>query len=385
MALTCVATLWCGKYLLDIMKDGMNGPTRDEVKAIQVKLARKLGRPEIINMEFDGHESSIMQDVLCPSDLNVSFDDIGGMSEELKSIVENICTPLQLASAYEDFDRVAPIPTGVLLYGPPGTGKTLSARAIAKEANATFVVMKCSTVMSKWYGESNKTIGALFSLARKLAPSIIFLDEVDTLLGNRGQSDSSAHQSLLGNVLAEWDGLQGDAPVVVLGTTNRPHDLDKAFLRRMPLMIKTSTPTYAGRIDILRKMLVHEKLEEDVDIEGLALKTDNYSGSDLREFVRLATTQRAKELVVEAKKMMERAGAAGAGLKKLTMPEVRPLRMADFNNSIDKARCTGDEAFDYEEENLLSDALRQKEVLARVQRALAEAKDLGPKNIGTMD
>ena len=259
----------------------------------------------------------------------------------------------------------------MLLYGPPGTGKTLSARAIAKESGATFVAIKCSTIMSKWYGETNKTITALFSVARKLAPSIIFLDEVDTLLGSRG-TDSPAHNSMLGNMLMEWDGLSGSAPVMVLGTTNRPHDLDKAFLRRMPLMIKTATPDYRGRVDILKKMLRSDQLADDVDVGALALNTPNYSGSDLKEFIRLATSCRARELVEMTRQQMrdKPKDKPKGGKEKLELPPLRPLVMEDFMQALKKSSCTGDEAFDYAEETLLEDSKKRKEVIDRVAKAL---------------
>jgi ATPase family AAA domain-containing protein 1 len=375
--------LYVAKYVVDQMQDVMsNTGDKGNMAALQSQLAEKLGRPDILNMTFDQYESAIMNDVMCPDDIEVTFDSIGGMESELETIEENICAPMQLAKNYADFQSIAPMPTGALLYGPPGTGKTLSARAIAKESGATFVGIKSSTMMSKWFGESNKMITALFSLARKLAPSVIFLDEVDTLLGNRGDQHSTAHNSMLGHMLAEWDGLTGSQyPVIVLGTTNRPHDLDKAFLRRMPLMIKTSVPNYEGRIAILKKLLRHETLADDVNIGVLALNTTNYSGSDLREFTRLATTARAKEIVQITKKHM---ADAMVGRKKLPpsykppVIEVRPLNGKDFQDALSKARCTGDEAFDYAEETLLDESKRQQEMYEKVAATLMKLSK--PKN-----
>ena len=125
---------------------------------------------------------------------------------------------------------------------------------LVPECAATFISIKASTVMDKWFGESDKLVSALFSLGRKLAPSIIFIDEIETLLKKRDGSDgslSSAFHSMQGTFLAEWDGLSSSsaAPVVVLGATNRPMDLDKAFLRRMPVSIKMVPPDLAGRCD----------------------------------------------------------------------------------------------------------------------------------------
>ena len=171
--------------------------------------------------------------------------------------------------------------------------------------------------MDKWFGESDKLVTALFSLGRKLAPSIIFIDEIDTLLKKRDGSDGGsggAMQSMQGAFLAEWDGLSSscEAPVVVLGATNRPMDLDKAFLRRMPVSIKMVPPDYNGRVDILTKMLVNEKVAEDLNIGLIAKKAEDFTGSDLRELVRVACLQRAKDVVRNARKAMMATGHKGS-------------------------------------------------------------------------
>ena len=170
--------------------------------------------------------------------------------------------------------------------------------------------------MDKWFGESDKLVTALFSLGRKLAPSIIFIDEIDTLLKKRDGSDGGsggAMQSMQGAFLAEWDGLSSscEAPVVVLGATNRPMDLDKAFLRRMPVSIKMVPPDYNGRVDILTKMLANEKVAADLNIGLIAKKADDFTGSDLRELVRVACLQRAKDVVRNARKAMMATGQRG--------------------------------------------------------------------------
>jgi SpoVK/Ycf46/Vps4 family AAA+-type ATPase len=164
------------------------------------------------------------------------------MKEQLDDIENNIVLPVKMWSMFRNQTNILPCPTGVLLYGLPGTGKTLTAKAIAKEANATFIGLKASTIMDKWFGESDKLVAALFNLAHKLGPTIVFIDEIDTLLSNRGTASqlSPAMHSMQGLFLSEWDGLSSrkdDSPVIILGATNRPNDLDKAFLRRMPFQI----------------------------------------------------------------------------------------------------------------------------------------------------
>eukprot|EP01034_Spumella_vulgaris_P040052 gene40052-49525_t len=128
-------------------------------------LAKRLNRPDVESMDFDNYEMKIMTDVIGCDEIDVSFADIGGMDAQLEDIYK----------FYSQFETISTCPTGVLLYGAPGTGKSLTAKAIAKEAGATFISIKASTILNKWFGESDKLVAALFRLGRKLAPSIIFI------------------------------------------------------------------------------------------------------------------------------------------------------------------------------------------------------------------
>lgn len=198
------------------------------------------------------------------------------------------------------------------------------ARAIAKEANATFIPIKASSINQKYVGEGEKMISAVFSLARKLAPSgthhipsfhtetssfthrsqkliVLFMDEFDTLFGDRDAMASGSHpyaSKYLGVMLSEWDGLQeaSKAPVLVLAATNRPQDIDQAFLRRLPMSIETKPPNAAGRADILSKMLSQDAVAPDVDFKEVAARTKRYTGSDLRELIRLVRLEMMKSL-----------------------------------------------------------------------------------------
>jgi SpoVK/Ycf46/Vps4 family AAA+-type ATPase len=312
--------------------------------ALQLKknLAKKLNRPEVENMEFSTYEMSIATDVISPQDLQTKFEDIGGMEEQLEDIENNIVIPIQMWSMFRNQTNILPCPTGVLLYGLPGTGKTLTAKAVAKEANATFIGLKASSIMDKWFGESDKLVSALFNLAHKLGPSIIFIDEIDTLLSNRGTAAqlSPAMHSMQGLFLSEWDGLSSnklEAPVIVLGATNRPNDLDKAFLRRMPFQIEVKVPTQEGRLDILTKMLKNENIDEDVDLKSIAGRTVNFTGANLSELVRVANQPRIKE-TFEYNRNAYEAVKFNTSLqsKEMNIPNMRSINQADFDYAIKK-------------------------------------------------
>jgi len=172
---------------------------------------------------------------------------------------------------------------GALFYGPPGTGKTHFCRAMAKESGIAMLAVDAGTMISKWYGDSEKYIKAAFSLATKLYPCILFIDEVDSLFFRRSSDDKSFVRTTLTQFLQEMDGLSTSkrAPFVV-GATNRPSDVDEAFLRRLPQKVLFTLPNLSQRIRIFKIFLKEGDLDPLVSIEALAEKTEGYSGSDLR-------------------------------------------------------------------------------------------------------
>jgi ATPase family AAA domain-containing protein 1 len=159
--------------------------------------------------------------------------------------------------------------------------------------------VKASSLYDKWVGESDKIVQALFTLAAKVAPCVIFIDEIDTILKKRG-NDSLNCTSMMGTFLAEWDGFASNPrqpPVLVLGATNRPQDIDEAFLRRMPYRVQTKAPDQSSREAILKVMLRDESLSAEVDLSTLGAVTEGCTGSDLRELCRLAAINRLKRVM----------------------------------------------------------------------------------------
>lgn len=174
---------------------------------------------------------------------------------------------------------------GLLLFGPPGNGKTLLARAIATECSATFFNISAATLTSKYVGDGEKLVRALFSVARKLQPSIIFIDEIDSLLSERNTGEHEASRRLKTEFLVEFDGLPSNMDsdkIVVLGATNRPHELDEAALRRFTKRVYVALPDQSTREHLIRKLLAKQGCQlPDTAIANLAAHTKGYSGSDL--------------------------------------------------------------------------------------------------------
>ncbi|KAI8840404.1 P-loop containing nucleoside triphosphate hydrolase protein [Chytriomyces cf. hyalinus JEL632] len=189
---------------------------------------------------------------------------------------------------------------GVLMFGPPGTGKTLLAKAAAKSSGANFMAVALSDVFDKYVGEGEKNVRAIFTLARKLSPCVVFLDEVDALFGaRRGGDVTSSKREIINEFMSEWDGLNSNNKgVIVLGATNRPFDLDDAILRRMPRRILIDLPTEDQRKQILQVHLQDEQLENTVDLADLAKRTNLYSGSDLKNVCISAALAAVKESLV---------------------------------------------------------------------------------------
>ena len=221
---------------------------------------------------------------------NISWEDVGGLDDARDKLREGVELPLKHPEA---FRRLGIRPAkGFLLYGPPGTGKTLLAKATARESEANFIATKSSDLLSKWYGESEQQIARLFARARQVAPTVIFIDELDSLVPARGGGlgEPQVTERVVNTILAEMDGLEELNNVVLIGATNRPGLIDPALLRpgRFDELIYVGTPDTAGRRRILA---IHTKampLAKDVDLESLAQRTERFTGADLEDLVRRA-------------------------------------------------------------------------------------------------
>ena len=216
---------------------------------------------------------------------NVSFNDIGGLSEQIRELKEVVELPLTHPEIFEEIG-IEP-PKGVLLYGPPGCGKTLLAKAVAREAGATFISIVGSELVQKFIGEGARIVREVFRLARKKAPSIVFIDEIDAIAARRldvGTSGEREVQRTLMQLLAELDGFKPLDKVKVIAATNRIDILDPAILRpgRFDRLIEVPLPDYRGRIEIFMVHTRRMKLADDVNIEELARMTDGATGAEIK-------------------------------------------------------------------------------------------------------
>ncbi|KAF5753451.1 putative AAA+ ATPase domain, ATPase, AAA-type, core, AAA ATPase, AAA+ lid domain-containing protein [Helianthus annuus] len=287
------------------------------------QLFKRLGRPLIHTTPY---EDMIACDVVNPDHIDVEFESIGGLESTKQSLYELAILPLRRPELFANGRLLSP-QKGVLLFGPPGTGKTMLAKAIAKESGAVFINVRVSNLMSKWFGDAQKLVSAVFSLAYKLQPAIIFIDEVDSFLGQRRSSDNEVLTNMKTEFMTLWDGFTTDqnARVMVLAATNRPSDLDEAILRRLPMAFEIGKPGKSDRTKILKVTLKGERIDENIDFDYISSLCGGFTGSDIVELCKQAAYFPLKEFLQD-----EKDG-------KQTL-EPRPLSQIDLEKAVDATR-----------------------------------------------
>ncbi len=236
----------------------------------------------------------------------VTYEDIGGMKDEVRKVREMIELPLRHPEIFEKLGVEAP--KGVLLYGPPGTGKTLLAKAVVNETNAHFIPISGPEIMSKYYGESEARLREIFKEAKEKAPTIVFIDEIDSIAPKREEVIGEVERRVVSQLLSLMDGLEARGKVIVIAATNRHNALDPALRRpgRFDREIEIKVPDKKGRYEILQIHTRHMPLQQDVDLEKLASVSHGFVGADLEYLCKEAAMKTLRRILPELKLEEER-------------------------------------------------------------------------------
>ncbi|KAH9175568.1 ATPase [Lactarius sanguifluus] len=306
-----------------ILRSKSGGPEGSKESGKQTtETLKRLGHDKL---KLNRYEQRIASGVIHPDDIDVRLTDIGGLEEIISSLRESVIIPFLHPGLFCLSSALLTAPKGVLLHGPPGCGKTMLAKALAKESGATFINIALSMLLNKSIGESNKLVAGLFSLARKMQPSIIFIDEIDSFLRQRRKGDHEVTAMMKAEFMTLWDGLlSGSDRILILGTTNRIQDIDPAFLRRMPKKFPIPLPNAAQRERILALLLRDVPRAPNFPTRVLAECLRGKSGSDLKELCLNAAMLPVHELVRQANGDFTILARQDEGL------ELRPLTIEDF-------------------------------------------------------
>uniref|UniRef100_A0A674ETF7 Spastin n=1 Tax=Salmo trutta TaxID=8032 RepID=A0A674ETF7_SALTR len=282
----------------------------------------------------DSKLANLILSEIIDSGTSVRFEDVAGQELAKQALQEIVILP---ALRPELFTGLRAPARGLLLFGPPGNGKTMLAKAVAMESNATFFNISAASLTSKYMGEGEKLVRALFAVARELQPSIIFIDEIDSLLCERREGEHDASRRLKTEFLIEFDGVQsgGDERVLVMGATNRPQELDEAVLRRFAKRVYVALPTEETRLKLVKNLLEkHGNPLAQKELSQLARMTEGYSGSDLTSLAKDASLGPIRELRPEQ-------------VRNMAANEVRNIRFSDFVESLKKIkRSVGPQTLD---------------------------------------
>ncbi|CAK0782386.1 hypothetical protein CVIRNUC_005663 [Coccomyxa viridis] len=350
MGISLGASAWLMKWLVSALD-----PEKDQKKRAQ-QLKREVQRRLGVDIQTNQYEDYVAMEVINPEHIVTTLDQIGGNARVKRDLVNRVIKPLQHPELYRS-SLVGQV-KGVLLYGPPGTGKTMLAKALAKQSGVNFINVKPSMLQSKWFGDTQKLVQATFSLAAKLQPCIIFVDEVDSLLGSRRSQEHEATTALKTEFMQLWDGMLTNKAnnVMVLAATNRPFDLDEAILRRFGAQFKVPMPDMRARREILKLILSNHEQEmpysvdpallEDSAAQGsllsvLAQETEHFSGSDLYELCAEAASIPLYEDTTAQPQLSGDEEFVDAS---------RPVMMQDFRKTLETFRPSGQHSQEYRQE-----------------------------------
>lgn len=263
-------------------------------------------------------------------DPNVRWDDIAGLEHAKKCVTEMVIWPLLRPDIFRGCRSPG---RGLLLFGPPGTGKTMIGKAIAGEAKATFFYISASSLTSKWIGEGEKLVRALFGVASCRQPAVIFVDEIDSLLSQRkSEGEHEASRRLKTQFLIEMEGFDsGSEQILLIGATSRPQELDEAARRRLTKRLYIPLPTSEARAWIIKNLLEKDGLFNlsNEDIDAVCKLTEGYSGSDMKNLVKDASMGPLREALKQ-----------GIEITKLTIEDMRPVNLQDFEKALQEVRAS---------------------------------------------
>ncbi|KAL8114283.1 uncharacterized protein LOC141666653 [Apium graveolens] len=269
---------------------------------------------------YDGKLVEMIESVIVDRSPSVKWDDIAGLEKAKQTLLEMVVLPTKRKDIFTGLRRTS---RGLLLFGPPGTGKTMLAKAVASESEATFFNVSASSLTSKWVGEGEKLVRTLFMVAISKKPSVIFIDEIDSIMSTRTSSENEASRRLKSEFLVQFDGVtsNSDDLVIVIGATNKPQELDDAVLRRLVKRIYIPLPDAN-----VRRILFKHKLKGQAfslpggDLERLVRETEGYSGSDLQALCQEAAMMPIREL--------------GSKILTIKANQVRSLKYSDFESAM---------------------------------------------------
>ncbi|KAI9681310.1 MAG: hypothetical protein M1817_002593 [Caeruleum heppii] len=285
-----------------------------------------------VKKKCNAHEKKLLGGVINPESLHTTFADVQAPPETVEALKTLTSLSLIRPEAFSYGVLATDKIPGLLLYGPPGTGKTMLAKAVAKESRATMLEVSGSEVYDMYVGEGEKNVKAIFSLAKKLSPCVVFIDEADAIFGSRGgHANRTSHRELINQFLREWDGMN-DLSAFIMVATNRPFDLDDAVLRRLPRRLLVDLPTEKEREAILGIHLKDESVEPSVSLSKLAGQTPFYSGSDLKNL----SVAAALACVREENDVAAKHALSEARSEPYKYPERRLLTQRHFDRAIEE-------------------------------------------------